>query len=297
MKISGTDIHLLTVFDSVVRNNGFSAAQAELGLSQPTISNHITALEERLGVKLCQRGRRGFLLTDEGRMVHEIGLDLLETLDAHSGKLAAIKGSLAGRLKVAMVDCIATDPHLKLPDAIGDLAASAPSVRLELSVDQPQNILTGVVDGDYHLGIGGFDNRISGLDYEDLYDEQHALYCGKGHPLFDLADEEITQEAAYAHPWAHRGYWSRQRQKSFMQVDADRIVHCIEAQIVLVLSGSCLGLLPTHHAAMFAAAGRLRRLPVTSDDFTSRMQMVTRSGPKPKVIAFFRDALHRRHSR
>ena len=91
MKISGADLHLLSVFDSVVRNGGFSAAQAELGLSQPTISNHITALETRLGVILCQRGRRGFQLTDKGRQVHEIAVDLLRRIDVHSMSLTALK--------------------------------------------------------------------------------------------------------------------------------------------------------------------------------------------------------------
>ncbi|KUJ86179.1 hypothetical protein AVO45_04265 [Ruegeria marisrubri] len=296
MKISGSDIHLLTVFDSVVRNNGFSAAQAELGLSQPTISNHITALEKRLGVKLCQRGRRGFLLTEKGRMVHQISQDLLETLDAHSSELAALKSNLVGRLKVAVVDCVATDQNMKLPEAINRLAETAPAIRLELSVERPQNILSGVASGEYHVALGGFDNRINGLEYEDLYEEHHALFCGKAHPLFELPDEEITQEIAYAHPWVHRGYWSRQRQKTFMQVDADRIAHHIEAQLILILSGSYLGLLPVHHAAIYEASGRLRRLPMTNDDFTSKIQMVTRSGHKQKVIAFFCDALRQQYS-
>ncbi len=58
MKLEGTDICILRVFDTVVRNGGFAATQAELNLSQPTISNHIAAVEQRLGVRLCQRGRR-----------------------------------------------------------------------------------------------------------------------------------------------------------------------------------------------------------------------------------------------
>ncbi|TJV74694.1 MAG: LysR family transcriptional regulator, partial [Mesorhizobium sp.] len=45
MKISGSDLHLFRVFESVVRNGGISAAQMELSLSQPTVSNHLTALE------------------------------------------------------------------------------------------------------------------------------------------------------------------------------------------------------------------------------------------------------------
>jgi len=93
MKITGIDLNLFSVFDSVVRNGGFSAAQHELGLSQPTISNHIKALEERLGVKLCQRGRRGFMLTEKGRIVHQLGQSLLVELDMHASKLAELKGS------------------------------------------------------------------------------------------------------------------------------------------------------------------------------------------------------------
>ncbi|NOR31031.1 MAG: LysR family transcriptional regulator, partial [Sulfitobacter sp.] len=130
MQISGSDIHLLSVFDSVVRNNGFSAAQAELGLSQPTISNHITALEQRLGVKLCQRGRRGFLLTEKGQMVHGIAQSLIANLDEHSAQLTALKGGLIGTIRLAVVDSLATDPNLKLPEAIRAMTEMAPSVRL-----------------------------------------------------------------------------------------------------------------------------------------------------------------------
>ncbi|TIV43363.1 MAG: LysR family transcriptional regulator, partial [Mesorhizobium sp.] len=82
MKISGSDLHLFRVFESVVRNGGISAAQMELSLSQPTVSNHLTALEQRLGVKLCERGRRGFSLTEEGRRVYEISTEITGMLDA-----------------------------------------------------------------------------------------------------------------------------------------------------------------------------------------------------------------------
>ncbi len=66
MKFTGSDIRLLRVFEAVVKNGGFTAAQGELNISQSTISNHITALEQRLGVTLHQRGRGGFWLTDKG---------------------------------------------------------------------------------------------------------------------------------------------------------------------------------------------------------------------------------------
>ena len=38
MQLAGTDLRVLRVFDAVVRHGGFAAAQAELNVSQPTIS-------------------------------------------------------------------------------------------------------------------------------------------------------------------------------------------------------------------------------------------------------------------
>lgn len=291
MKITGSDIHLLTVFDSVVRNRGFSAAQVELGLSQPTISNHITALEERLGVKLCQRGRRGFLLTEKGQMVHQLGLRLLESLNDHSAHLAALKGNLVGNLKIAVVDAVTTDHNFRLPQAIREFTQKAPAARIELSISDPQSIMTSVLDGTCHIGIGSFDNIVNGLTCVDLYEENHVLYCADTHPLFNLPDDEISGAVIRQHPRTHRGYWSQQRQKSHNPSEMDRFVLEIEAQLVLVLSGAYLGLLPEHVATQFVAKGQLRRLPYVGDDYACMMHMITRSGIAPKMNDLFMDIL------
>jgi len=97
----------------------------------------------------------------------------------------------------------------------------------------------------------------------------------------------MQQDLFYCHPWAHREYWSRQRKKSFKMNDMDRMVLNIEAQILLVLSGSYLGLLPDHAAQQYVAAERLRRLPEVNDDFICEMQLVSKSGPQPTIIEKF----------
>lgn len=55
--LSEGDIRLLKVFVKVVEAGGFSAAQIDLNISQSTISTHMTSLEQRLGMRLCERGR------------------------------------------------------------------------------------------------------------------------------------------------------------------------------------------------------------------------------------------------
>ena len=66
-KLADIDIKLLRVFLAIVEAGGFAAAQAQLNLSPSRISTLLADLEARLGMRLCQRGRVGFRLTDKGR--------------------------------------------------------------------------------------------------------------------------------------------------------------------------------------------------------------------------------------
>ena len=196
MQLAGTDLRVLRVFDAVVRHGGFAAAQAELNVSQPTISNHITALEQRLGVSVCQRGRTGFRLTEKGEMVLAATQRLLKALDDFSEEVGSLKGQLAGDLKVGVVDCIATDPNCRLHEVISRFSARPNEVTLCLNQEFPQNLQEKVLKGDLHIGIGSFPHKIKGLDYTPLYEETHGLYCGRGHHLFDVDDCELNMETS-----------------------------------------------------------------------------------------------------
>ena len=184
MKISGSDLHLFRVFESVVRNGGMSAAQMELSLSQPTISNHLTALEQRLGVKLCERGRRGFSLTEEGRRVYEITTEITGMLDAGSARLSRVRSALAGKVGVGIVDCLATDPNFRLADAIAELSKAAPEIEMDLKIMRPNDITKAVAENEIDIGIGGFDIKVASVQYQVLYHEEHAVFCASTHPLF-----------------------------------------------------------------------------------------------------------------
>ena len=49
---TGIDIKELKCFVTVVENKSFSRAAKQLNLTQPTVSAHISALEQKLGVRL-----------------------------------------------------------------------------------------------------------------------------------------------------------------------------------------------------------------------------------------------------
>ena len=62
-------LELLRVFECAAREQGFTAAAAELGSSQSAVSQQIKRLEKLLGARLFDRVHRGIVLTESGQLL------------------------------------------------------------------------------------------------------------------------------------------------------------------------------------------------------------------------------------
>lgn len=57
------------VFEAAARHENFTAAAAELGMTQAAVSYQVKLLEERLGVPLFRREKKRVLLTEAARRI------------------------------------------------------------------------------------------------------------------------------------------------------------------------------------------------------------------------------------
>jgi DNA-binding transcriptional LysR family regulator len=94
-------IQQLALFVRTVESGSFSKAAREFGLSQPSVSRSIAALERRLGVKLLVRTTRQVSATDAGEALLARGRDALLAIDEAE---SAARGAdqLSGILRVAL---------------------------------------------------------------------------------------------------------------------------------------------------------------------------------------------------
>lgn len=67
---TGIDIKELKCFVTVVENKSFSRAAKQLNLTQPTVSAHISALEQKLGVRLIVRAPKESYASDAGKVYY-----------------------------------------------------------------------------------------------------------------------------------------------------------------------------------------------------------------------------------
>jgi len=121
----------LRAFAAFARQRSFSAAAAELRISQPAVSKHIAELEDALGLKLVDRARRDGALTSAGGFLanHVLRAEALLV----QARLGAAQFRESGAGLVAIAASSLTGTYL-LPELIAEFQHSNPGVRVTLQM-------------------------------------------------------------------------------------------------------------------------------------------------------------------
>ena len=284
-QVSDFDIRLLKLFRSVVECGGFSAAESALGIGRSAISQQMSDLEQRLGLRLCQRGRAGFALTEEGREVYQSTQQLLAALESFRTEVNGRHQHLRGELNIGLTDNLVTVPHMRIAQAPAKLKALGPEVRIHIRMTPPSEVEQGVLDGRLHIGVVPQSHALSGLEYQSLYDERSLLYCAVGHPLFYVDDQQLqdarlnSQEAI-----APTFRLPPEVQSHYQALNCTASASDREGMAFLILTGPLTGYLPDHYAQAGVQQGRLRVLKPASRFYDVSLASVTRKGRRPHLV-------------
>ena len=140
------DPTLLRTFLAVAGAGSFTAAGQQLGLSQPTVSQHIRRLEESVGRPLILRDTRDVRLTDAGDALTGFARSILASHAAAERYFES--GATKGRLRFGAADDLAIT---QLPRILRHFRSSNPQVSLELSVGQSEALVRRLAAGQLDL--------------------------------------------------------------------------------------------------------------------------------------------------
>lgn len=188
----------LTVFGRVVESGGFSAAARRLDMSVTMVSNHVQALEDRLGARLLNRTTRKVSLTEVGRAYYERLLPILAELEEADRVASQQHAVPQGTLRVHCNTALARF----LSPAVGEFLAQYPNVSVDLTVgERPVDL----VEEGYDMIIRTTPLAPSGLVMRQLAPWRHVLCCSPSYlgvhaPLrtvADIAEHNCLQYAFY----------------------------------------------------------------------------------------------------
>jgi LysR family hydrogen peroxide-inducible transcriptional activator len=188
---------------AVAETRHFGRAAERCFVSQPSLSASVKNLEEELGVKIFERGKRGVFLTESGEQVVAQARRALE--EAERVKAVARQGRdpLKGVLRLGIIHTIA--PYL-LPDLVGALRKAAPDMPLDVEENMTATLDRMLRSGELDAIVIALPYEGPGIETAPLYEEVFEVVAPARHALArrkSIAVEELDAGELLLLPVGH----------------------------------------------------------------------------------------------
>ena len=89
------------LFIRIVETGSFSKASLDLGVTQPTATKHVAAVEARLGARLLNRNTRGVSATEIGALYYEKCKTIQRELEEADNLASLLQSKVGGQLRIS----------------------------------------------------------------------------------------------------------------------------------------------------------------------------------------------------
>jgi len=243
-----------------------AAAAAELGISQPAVSEVIASLEHTLGVRLFDRGPQGVEATVYGRALLWRSLAAFDELKQAVREIASLSDPTSGEVRIGSGLTLSATI---LPTLVTQFTRRYPRVALHVGVvPPPTRDLTGLRDRDYDLILGRWGmpvpRDVEDVNVEVLFDDPLVVAAGPKHrwvsrrkiDLAELVDEPWVLTPP--HTWNYIGVEEAFRVRGLVMPKARVVTSSVHVSTELLAKQTFV----TAHAKSLAQSCGLKVLPV-----------------------------------
>ncbi len=173
----------LVVFVEAAECNNFSMTGRKLHLTQPAVSQKISNLEDRFGVKLFIRQGRSMSLTEAGQVLEPMARELIGLSRRLDETMVSLQGEVIGEMTVG---CSTASGKYLLPGLIALFRKRYPLVRINVEVSSRDSVFRKISAGDVALGVSSKKVEHRDLEYRKLFTDDVILIVPAGHPWADF---------------------------------------------------------------------------------------------------------------
>ena len=173
------DLRRLEIFVKVAELGSFSRAAEALFLTQPTVSEHVRALEDELGVQLLDRLGRGTTPTRAGTLLLGYAQRMLTLAREAAQAIEQFQGRVSGELTIGGSSI---PGEYVVPALIGAFRGKYPDVRISLLIGSSREVQQWVEEGRVEIGVVGAAPSGRPLQARQLMDDEIVVVVGADHP-------------------------------------------------------------------------------------------------------------------
>ncbi|MFA6153609.1 LysR family transcriptional regulator [Mesorhizobium sp.] len=259
------DWNLLRTFVVIAEVKSITRAAERLNLKQPSVSNALRRLEDRLGRRLVERDATRFELTEVGRLLYEQSVEVFGTISQLPLLMRGISDDVTGHVMIA------TASHVVSPlfdRALSEFHRDYPRASITISVAASTEVAKQVRERRASFGICLVSQRDPALDYAMVYREFFGFFCGPHHRLYGqggLTLDDLRGEPSVSFQTDHISDALRPvallRSEARLNVDVVGVSSSLEEVRRMIVAGLGIGPLPLHVSRRDVADGTLWRLP------------------------------------
>lgn len=250
----------LTAFVRVVDTGGFSAAARKLNMSTTMVSNHIQALEERLGARLLNRTTRKVSVTEIGKAYYDRCIQILSDIEQADDIAGALQSVPRGTLRIHS----ATHMVPFVAGVVAKLLSTYPEVKVDLRMGEAN---VDLIEEGYDVALRMTPPPDSSLIVRSLATWRHVLCCSHGYiekhgrvqQLAELTEHNCGRHLNYPFGDEWR-FIDRKDVSASVRISGSLVTNSGEALRSMVLEGAGICLMAGFLVQDDLEAGRLVRL-------------------------------------
>ncbi|GAB3941467.1 hydrogen peroxide-inducible genes activator [Corynebacterium tapiri] len=179
----------LRTFVTIAEQKHFGSAAAQLGISQPSLSQALSALEQGLDLQLIERSTRRVIVTTPGERLLPYAKATLEAADAFLAHSRGASGTLSGPVSIGIIPTAA--PYI-LTELLRILGERFPNVEPRIVEEQTASLLHRLRDGQIDAAFLALPTEATGVIELPLYREPFSVVLPTGHALAGRNDLQVA---------------------------------------------------------------------------------------------------------
>jgi len=225
-------------FLEIYQTQHISNAAIRLAITQPTLTQSLQKLEEKLGVALFHRTRQGAVPTAAGKSFYQKARTLLENWKEVSDGVLSAKTELQGKFRVG---CHSSVGSYTIPALLEGLEKKAPLIEISLTHDFSRKITEKIISFELDLAFVINPVKHPDLVLKKLGEDTVTFWKKKGAtkiPKRIFADLNLTQVQSLL---------SKSQRSQF---DGWQLIESTSLELIrtMTLSGQGIGIIPTRIA-------------------------------------------------
>lgn len=208
--VDNMDFRQIEAFVYVVRHKSFSRAADAIFLTQPTVSSHVSTLENELGVKLVDRSDKEIVPTEAGKLFYEYAVNLMNIRDNAVFTINEFSRKMEGKVEIAASTVPAEYILPRLITGFRNLHAN-----ISFSVQQfdSKQVIDEILERNYELGIVGTKFENSKLEYKIIAGDKLVLATPNNNKFASIKSGTVAFEEVQNECFIYRESGSGTRQE------------------------------------------------------------------------------------